>query len=73
MWLIDEKAMIFRVDLCDKPPIAPRIADKIIANETILKEVLLGLSKQNKAKTKGAIFCHVSTIPSLNQLNPSII
>jgi hypothetical protein len=71
--LIDEKAINFRVEVWDNPPMAPKMEESRIEIVMSLPNIELDFSKQNKIKTKGAIFCHVRINIVLIQLKPSII
>lgn len=55
-WAIDEKVMIFLIELILNPPIAPIVAD-VITNKFIMIE----LEREN-IRINGAIFCQVRRI-----------
>lgn len=55
-WAIDEKVIIFLIELILNPPRAPIIAD-VITNKFIIIE----LEREN-IRTNGAIFCQVRRI-----------
>lgn len=66
IWLIDEYAINFRIEVWFRPPIAPKIADKIILKYKILLIILYEII------IIGAIFCHDIKSNELFQFNPSI-
>ena len=65
-WAIDEKVMIFLIELILNPPIAPIVAD-VITNKFIMIE----LEREN-IRINGAIFCQVRRISPWIQLINSI-
>lgn len=60
IWLIEENARIFRVEVCAKPPKAPITADRETASTRI--NFLVFLSRQAADKIKGANFCQIRMI-----------
>ena len=65
-WAIDEKVIIFLIELTLNPPKAPMIAD-VITNKFIISE----LEREN-IRINGAIFCQVRRINPWTQLISSI-
>jgi hypothetical protein len=69
MWLIEEKAKIFRTEVWANPPKAPIIADKEIAEVRI--NFLGPLSRHATERIKGANFCQIRMIILFNHCIPS--
>ena len=65
MWLIDEKARIFRREVAPNPPKAPKMADRA----QVMASSSIGQFRYRRI-INGAIFCHVIRIILVNQSRP---